>query len=87
MLIAQILMTVADLALAILLIGVSGFIFGGGPEGANGEATAVTLWCMGFASCLAAPVAGFVARARGLAGFGLLIAAAPPVVGLLFSMI
>ena len=87
MLFAQILITVADLALAMLLIGVSGFIFGGGPEGAKGEVTAAALWCLGFASCLAAPAAGFVARARGWAGIGLLIAAVPPVVGLLFAAI
>ncbi len=46
MLIPLILATIVDLALAALLVAVSGFIFGGGPEGANGEATAITLWLL-----------------------------------------
>jgi hypothetical protein len=34
---------VADLALAVLLVALSGFIFGGGPEGMHGEAGAATV--------------------------------------------
>ena len=87
MLTPLILATILDLALAVLLIAVSGFIFGGGPEGANGEPTAVALWILGFGGCIAAPVAGFVLRARGRAGWGVLAALVPPVVGACFAAI
>lgn len=81
---ALILTTILDLALAVLLVAVSGFIFGGGPEGMNGEPTAAAMWILGFAGCLAAPVAGFVLRARGQAGWGVLASLVPPVVAALF---
>ena len=87
LLIPLILATILDLALAVLLVAVSGFIFGGGPEGAIGEATAVTLWVLGFAGCVAAPLAGFVLRARGWAGWGTPAALIPPAVGAFFAAI
>jgi hypothetical protein len=86
LLISLILATILDLALAALLVGVSGFIFGG-QEGASGEATAVAVWLLGLTGCIAAPVAGFVLRARGQAGWGLLVAFIPPAVGAYFAMI
>ena len=81
---ALILATILDLALAVLLAMVSGLIFGGGPEGANGDPAAVALWIFGLAGCIAAPVAGFVLRARERAGWGLLAAAIPSLAGALF---
>ena len=49
-LVALILATFLDVSalLAVLLVAVSGFIFGRGPEGANGETTAVPFWCCAF---------------------------------------
>ena len=84
MLAALILATVLDIALATLLIMVSGLIFGGGPEGANGETTAVILWILGLAGCIATPIAGFVCWVRGRAGWGVLFAIVPPIVGACF---
>lgn len=84
---ALILAMIVDLALAILLVAVSGFVFGGGPEGANGEPTAAMLWLLGFGGCIAAPVAGFLLRARGRAGWAVLAALLPPAVGASFAAI
>ena len=60
-----------DVAMAAIMAAMSGFIFGGGPEGMNGEINAATLWWVRFVPCLAAPVAGFACgrfRRAGLTG-------------------
>ena len=79
--------TVIDLALAALLIGVSGFFFGGGPEGMHGAFGPVAGWTAMFIACVVGPVAGFVFNARGKIGAGLLIAWLPPAGALLALMI
>jgi hypothetical protein len=78
---------VADLALAILLVALSGFIFGGGPEGMNGEAGAAIAWWVGLIPTLAAPILGFLLLRRGHPGVGVLIAWAPIIIALLFASI
>jgi hypothetical protein len=83
-LVALILATLIDLACATLLIWTSGFIFGGGPEGANGEPTAVAVWIAGLTSCFVAIAAGFILRAWGKPGYGALVAFIPPVIGAFF---
>lgn len=77
--------SIADGLLAILLIWVSGFVFGGGPEGMNGDPADVAMWIVGFIACLAAPVLGFVLRRSGKPGVGLLIALVPPAGALVLS--
>jgi hypothetical protein len=77
---------VVDLLLAALLVGISGFIFGSGPEGLHGEMAGVAVWTAGFVGCLAAPVAGFVLRRFGRAGVGVGVALLPPVVALVLAM-
>jgi hypothetical protein len=78
---------VADLALAVLLVTLSGFIFGGGPEGMHGEAGAAIAWWVGLIPTLAAPILGFLLLRRGRPGVGVLIAWAPVVIALLFVSI
>jgi len=82
-----VLATVVDLALAALLIGVSGFFFGGGPEGMHGTFWPVAGWTAMFIACLVGSVAGFFFNARGNArgkiGTGLLVAWLPPAGALL----
>ena len=78
---------VADLALAVLLVGLSGFIFGGGPEGMHGEAGAAIVWWAAFIATLAAPILGILLLRRGQPGIGVLIACAPVIVALLFASI
>jgi hypothetical protein len=79
--------TIVDLLLAVFLIAISGLIFGPGPESANGEPTAAAIWIAGLVFCLVAPLAGFIARRRGLAGWGVVIACTPLAVGLGFLVI
>lgn len=47
----------ANAGLAILLIAISGFVFGG-PEGARGEASAVAGWGSTLAICVLSPALG-----------------------------
>ena len=79
-----ILAAVADLALAVLLILISGFIFGDGPEGMKGETGAVLVWVVAFVVTLAAPIAGFVLFRRQRPRLGALIAWMPPVGSAIF---
>jgi hypothetical protein len=76
-----VLATIADLGLAALLIGVSGFIFGGGPESMHGPTVLAAAWIAMIVGCFAAPAIGFVLRARGRRDLGALIAWLPPVAG------
>ena len=80
-----ILAAIVDALLAVLLVWVSGFIFGGGPEGSGGDPASVAAWSGALAVCIGAPVAGFILRARQRIGMGLAIALIPPLAALLLS--
>ena len=80
-----ILAVVADFTLAALLILISGFIFGDGPEGMKGETGAVLVWVVAFVVTLAAPIAGFVLFRRQHRGLGALVAWVPPVGSAIFA--
>jgi len=82
-----ILAAMVDLAFAALLIGISGFVFGGGPEGMKGETGAVAVWAAAFVAALAAPIAGFVLWRHKRPGLGALIAWAPPLGSAIFSFL
>jgi hypothetical protein len=69
---------IADLGVAALLIGVSGFIFGAGPESAHGGALLAVAYTGMVIACVAAPAAGFILNRRGKAGPGLAVAWLPP---------
>ena len=79
--------TIIDLALAALLIGVSGFLFGSGPESMHGGGLLMAAYTAAVIACLAAPVAGFVFHKRGNAGLGLALAWLPPAGALVALMI
>jgi len=74
-----ILLTVLDLALAALLVGVSGFVL----EGVNGEGAmmpeAIFFWLM-LGACLIAPTAAWWLRSRQVPGGAVLALAAAPLV-------
>jgi hypothetical protein len=76
----------ADLALAALLIGVSGFLFGGGPESMRAEGLLTVAYGAAVVACVAAPIAGFAVRGRGRSGLGLALAWIPPAGALLAVM-
>lgn len=76
-----VLATVADLALAALLIGVSGFIFGGGPEAGQSGALLKLAYIGEIVLCVGGPIAGFMLNANKRPGLGLLIAWLPLMLG------
>jgi hypothetical protein len=78
---------IVDVGLAVLIVSISGFIVGSGPEsmraGPWGGAVLIAI----VLACLAAPVVGFaMERARRPAG-GILVAWLPPMIGLIALMI
>ncbi len=85
--IAIILVGLLDWALAALLVAVSGFLFGSGPESSHSGTWALIAWGAMVVACIAAPIAGFVLAGRGRAGVGLLIAVAPLVVAALVALL
>ena len=75
--------TLADLALAAVPIGVSGVLFGSGPEGMHGGMLASAAYAAGVIACLATPAAGFILKGLGKPGFGQLVARLPAVSALI----
>jgi hypothetical protein len=69
---------IADLAIAVLLVAVSGFLFGGGPESMHAGALALTGYIAAVIACIAAPFIGFFLKRRGKEAFGLVVAWLPP---------
>jgi hypothetical protein len=68
--------TVADVALAVFLVAISGFIF----EGVNNTGPMMPdaiIFAVLLASCVAAPVVAWLVRRRASTGIALLIAIAP----------
>jgi hypothetical protein len=80
-----VLATLVDLTLAALMIGVSGFLFGSGPESAHGGTLLAAAYTAGVMVCVAAPIAGFVFNRRGKTGAGVLVAWLP-VLGALVAL-
>jgi hypothetical protein len=74
---------IVDVALAALMIGVSGFLFGSGPESMHGGTWLLAAYVTGVIGCLAAPIAGFVFNGHGKPGVGVLLAWLPPAGALL----
>ncbi len=78
---------IVDLCLAALLIGVSGFLFGSGPESLHGGTGFAAAYIAGVIACVVAPVAGFILYAAGKRGAAQLIAWLPSAAGLAALMI
>jgi hypothetical protein len=75
---------VVDVAIAALLIGVSGFLFGGGPESMRGGPLGLATFAVAVTGCLALPAIGFALNRRGKSLPGLM-AAWMPVAGALLA--
>ena len=86
-LIAIIIATVVDLALAALIVGVSGFIVGSGPESMHGGKVAEAAIAAAVIGCLLAPIVGFALRSYGRPVGGIMIAWLPPAVALLLMAV
>jgi hypothetical protein len=68
-----------------LLVGVSGFLFGSGPESAHAGSLAAVAYIAAVIGCLAAPVAGFSFKNRAKPELGLAVAWLP-VAGALLAL-
>lgn len=75
--------TIVDIALAALLIGISGFIVGTGPESMQAGRWGAAALMAAVMACLAAPALGFVMRANRRPAGGIMVAWLPPIVGLI----
>ena len=82
-----VLATIVDLLLAGLLVNVSGFIFGGGPQGSGGGASGIAAWSACLFACLAAPILGWVLRRFGKAHIGVAVALLPAVAALVLAIV
>jgi|KBSMisStandDraft_5_1062788.scaffolds.fasta_scaffold181188_2 hypothetical protein len=76
-LVALIVLTIVDLALAALVIAVSGFLVGSGPESMHGGATIEAALVALVASCVLAPIVGFAMRSFGRPVGGILVTLLP----------
>ena len=86
MLFLLILASIIDASLGAVLIAISGFIFGSGPESSNGDPAAIASWAGALTGCIAAPIAGFILRRYRRAGSGVLVALVPPVIALFMAL-
>ena len=82
-----ILLTIVDLGLAALLVGVSGFMFGHGPESMKAGVLFGFVYFGFVALCIAAPVLAFIVQSRGKTGLAFGLALGPPIGALLAAMI
>jgi hypothetical protein len=80
---ALIIAAIIDVVLAVVMVAVSGFLFGAGPESMHGGVLLTAAYAAGVIACLAAPVAGIVFNGRGKIGAGVLVAWLPPAGALL----
>jgi hypothetical protein len=75
--------TVVDLGLAALLVAISGFIVGHGPESMQAGRLGSLALLAAVLFCLFAPVAGFMMRANQRPVGGIIVAWLPPIAGLM----
>ena len=75
-----------DLALAALLVAVSGFVTGGGPESSNAHGFAAAAYWAAVVVCVAAAFAGFILNRKGRTAAALVLAWVPPVGALVAAL-
>ncbi|MBL6613374.1 MAG: hypothetical protein ISP45_05170 [Reyranella sp.] len=85
--IAIVLVGLVDWALAALLVAVSGFIFGSGPESGHAGVAPFGGWAAMVIFCIAAPIAGFILAGRGRPGAGILLAIAPIIIAAVVALL
>ncbi|HEY4774151.1 MAG TPA: hypothetical protein VIH40_04965 [Xanthobacteraceae bacterium] len=78
-----ILAAIVDLLLAGLLVAVSGFVLGSGPESIRATGWVAAGWIAMLAFSIVAPVAGFALHSFGRPAGGILVAWLPPAVALI----
>jgi hypothetical protein len=78
---------VVDLAIAALPIGVSGFMFGSGPESYHGGGAFMVAYIAAVIACGVAPATGFILNASGKLGAAQAVAWLPAAVALVVLVI
>ncbi len=78
---------VVDLAIAALLIGVSGFVFGSGPESYHGGMLFAAAYIAAVIACVVAPATGFILNASGRHSAAQAVAWLPAAVALVVLVI
>jgi hypothetical protein len=76
-----------DLALAALLVAVSGFVTGGGPESTNAHGFAAAAYWAAVVVCIAAAFAGFILNRKGKTAAALIAAWVPPACALVATLL
>jgi hypothetical protein len=74
---------VVDAAIAVLIIAISGFIIGSGPESMHAGPWGGAALMAVVLACLAAPAVGFAMQKYGRPAGGIMVAWLPPAIGLL----
>jgi hypothetical protein len=82
-----VLATIVDLAIAALLIGVSGFVFGSGPESYHGGTLFAAAYIAAVIACVVAPATGFILNAAAKPGPAQIVAWLPAVITLVVLVI
>jgi hypothetical protein len=82
-----VLATIVDLAIAALLIGVSGFVFGGGPESSHEGIVFAAAYSAAVIACVVAPATGFLLNAGAKHGAAQIVAWLPAAVALVVLVI
>ena len=77
---------VIDLAIAALLVAVSGFLFGSGPESLRASGGVEVIYAAGIMACVVAAIAGFVLNGSGRVAPAQFVAWLP-VVGALAALV
>lgn len=78
---------VVNAGIAVLIIAISGFIIGSGPESMRAGAWGGAALIAAVLGCLAAPAAGFAMQKYGRPAGGIMVAWLPLFVGLIALMI
>ncbi len=84
--VSLVLATIIDLAIAALLVAVSGFLFGTGPESLRASGAVEVIYAAGIMACVAAPIAGFALNGSGRTAPGQFVAWLP-VVGAMVALV
>jgi hypothetical protein len=78
---------IIDLGIAALLIGVSGFVFGTGPESYHGGTAFMAAYTAGVIACVIAPATGFILNAAAKHGPAQVVAWLPAAAALVVLVI
>ena len=78
---------IIDLAIAALLVGVSGFVFGSGPESYHGGTLFAVAYIGAVIACIIAPATGFILKAAAKHDAAQAVAWLPVVIALVVLVI